>query len=284
MKIVGLKFFANPITLDRSTRANRDVGIDLNCFFIEFSKLNTIPKESAEAMTRLFLHFFTQFTQSLPTLRRTALIALSTWCATGHAADNDRYIRDWISVPLVASAAPESKTVHPGLVTGTPVTVLETNDSSGYTRVRTREGVVGWLSTRYLSEEPSARAQLEQANTELEELHALKTRLADLPPDLRTASQQLIDTRAENTRLQHELADSRRTPSEAAELASENTRLQASNNDLQQQLQARATELQLLRADTSQRQFRDGGLAVAAGMLLIVIGRRLWPKKRSEWS
>lgn len=281
---MGLKFFANPITLDRSAHANRDIAIDLKGFFIEFSKLNTIPKESAEAMARLCLHFFTQFTRSLPALRRIALIALGTWCAGSHAADTDRYIRDWISVPLLASAAPESKTVHPGVVSGTPVTVLETNDSSGYTRVRTREGTVGWLATRYLSEEPSARAQLEQSNAELQELRALKTQLADLPPDLRTASQQLIDTRAENARLQQELADSRRTPNEAAAISSENTRLQASNNDLQQQLQARATELQLLRADTSQQQFRDGGLAVAAGMVLIVIGRRLWPKKRSEWS
>jgi SH3 domain protein len=281
VKNAGLKFFANPITLDRSARANRDIWIDLNGFFIEFSELNTIPKESAEAMARLFFPFFTQFRRPL---RRAALIALGTWCAGGHAADTDRYIRDWISVPLLASAAPESRTMHPGLVSGTPVTVLETNDSSGYTRVRTREGVIGWLSTRYLSEEPSARSQLEQANAELQELRALKARLADLPPDLRSASQQLIDTRAENARLQQEVADSRRTPSEAATLAGENTRLQASNNDLQQQLQARDTELQLLRTDTSRRQFRDGGLAVAAGMLLIVIGRRLWPKKRSEWS
>lgn len=281
MKNAGLKFFANPITLDRSACVNRDIWVDLNGFFIEFSKLNTIPKESAEAMARVFFPFFTQFSRPL---RRAALIALSTWCAASHAADNDRYIRDWISVPLLASPAPESKTMHAGLVSGTPVTVLETNDSSGYTRVRTREGVIGWLSTRYLSEEPSARSQLEQTNAELQELRALKTRLADLPPDLRSASQQLIDTRAENARLQQELADSRRTPSEAAALAGENTRLQASNNDLQQQLQTRDTELQLLRTDTSRRQFRDGGLAVATGMLLIVIGRRLWPKKRSEWS
>jgi SH3 domain protein len=268
----------------------------LDGFFIEFSELNTIPKESAEAMARLSLRFFTYFSRSLracttalsahmaAALRCGALIALGTWCAGSHAADSDRYIRDWIAVPLLASADPDSKTVHAGLVSGTAVTLLETNDSSGFARVRTKEGAVGWLAIRYLSEEPSARAQLEQANAELLELRALKTRLADLPPDLRTASQQLIDARAESARLQQELADSRRTPSEAAALGAENTRLQASNDELQQQLAARDTELQLLRTDTSRRQFRDGGLAVAAGMLLIVIGRRLWPKKRSEWS
>jgi SH3 domain protein len=211
-------------------------------------------------------------------------IVLAAACAAGHAAEGDRYIRDWIAVPLVASAAPESKTVHAGLTSGTPVKVLETNDATGYTRVRTHEGVVGWLATRYLSDEPSARAQLDQVNAELQELRTLKTRMAELPADLRTASQQLIDTRTENARLQQELADSRKTPSEAAALAAENTRLQASNTDLEQQLRTRDTELQVLRGDTSQRQFRDGGLAVAAGMLLIVIGRRLWPKKRSEWS
>lgn len=290
MKNARLKFFANPITLDRSARANRHIGIDLNRFFIEFSELNTIPKETAEAMASLVLHFFTYLPRPLTArlaalLRPGLFIALGIACTGSHAADDsERYIRDWIAVPLLSTAAPESKTVHAGLVSGTQVKVLETSDSKEYTRVRTREGVVGWLATRYLSDEPSARAQLDQAKTELEELRALKSRLNDLPPDLRTASQQLIDLRAENTRIQQELADSRRTPSEAAALGAENTRLQASNDELQQQLQGRDTELQILRADTSQRQFRDGGLAVAVGMVLIVIGRRLWPKKRSEWS
>jgi SH3 domain protein len=268
----------------------------LNGFFIEFSELNTIPKESAEAMARLFLRFFTHPSHSFPrrlaavaaglgaALRGAAIVAAGATCGIAHGADTDRYIRDWIAVPLVASAAPDSKTVHAGLVSGTAVTLLETNDSSGYSRVRTRDGLVGWLATRYLSNEPSARSQLDQANTELQELRTLKTRLNDLPADLRTASQQLIDLRAENARLQQELADSRRTPSEAAALGAENTRLQAASNDLQQQLRNRDAELQLLRTDTSRSQFRDGGLAVAAGMLLIVIGRRLWPKKRSEWS
>lgn len=249
-------------------------------------------------MKRFFSHFSplrsplrsTRSRRAPPGLRRATLlrcglsVALGAAAAGAVAADTDRYIRDWIAVPLLANSAPDSKTVHAGLTSGTAVTVLETNEATGYSRVRTREGAVGWLATRYLSDEPSARFQLEQANAELQELRALKTQLAALPTDLRTASQQLIDARTENSRLQQELADSRRTPSEAAEISAENNRLRSTNEDLQQQLSNRDIELQTLRGDTSQRQFRDGGLAVVAGMLLIAIVRRLWPKKRSEWS
>lgn len=301
MKIVRLKFFANPITLDRAGAAARNISIDLSGFLIKLSKLTTIFKESAEPMERHFqscLYFPHRCSRTSgsnapaarpdrpPALRRLStglLLALATACGSSHA-DDTRYIRDWIAVPLLAGGTADSKTIHNGLVSGTAVTLLETNESSGYSRVRIREGLEGWLATRYLTDEPIARVQLDKANAELEELRKLKAQLTELPADMRAATQQLIDARSENTRLQHELSDSRRTPSEAAEISAENTRLQARNAELQQQQLALETEIRLLRSDQEHTQFRDGALAVIGGMLLVLVVRRLWPKKRSEWS
>ncbi|HSB95001.1 MAG TPA: TIGR04211 family SH3 domain-containing protein [Spongiibacteraceae bacterium] len=203
---------------------------------------------------------------------------------SSNADEPTRYVRDWMSVPLHATATPDSRIVHNGLVSGTAVTVLESDAAKEYSRVRTAEGSEGWIATRYLSTEPAARAQLEKANAELDQLRKLKAQLADLPPDVRAAAQQVVDLRSENTRLQTELDSSQKTPTEAAQLSAENTRLKTDNATLQQQLATLDTERQLLRAEGDQTKFREGALAVIAGMLLAVGVRRFWPKKRSEWS
>jgi SH3 domain protein len=205
--------------------------------------------------------------------------------SVGSRADEPiRYVRDWMAVPLHATADPNSKTVHNGLVSGTQVTVLEGDAGSEFSRVRTSQGTIGWIATRYLTPEPVARLQLEKANAELEELRKLKSQLAALPPDMRATTQQVLDLRGENARLQAELNDSRKTPSEAAQLSAENTRLKADNAALEQRLAGLNAEIKSLHATSERTQFRDGALAVVVGMLVAVGARRLWPKKKSEWS
>lgn len=199
-------------------------------------------------------------------------------------AGRERYVRDWIAVPLLASPAQDSRPLQNGLVTGTALTLLEPQESNGFSHVRTRNGSEGWIGTRYLTAEPIARVQLDKANAELEELRKLKTQLADLPADVRTAAQQLIEVRAQNAELRKALDDAQKTPSEAAALSADNTRLKGENDSLRQQLADRDTEIRLLRDDSGQKQFRAGALAVVAGMLVVLAVRRLWPKKRSEWS
>jgi SH3 domain protein len=200
------------------------------------------------------------------------------------AEDNTRYIRDWISVPLHASVEPDSKIVHNGVVSGSLVTVLATDPTNSYARIRNASGTEGWIATRYLTTEPTARLQLEKANAELAELRKLQTQLTNLPPDLRSAAQQVIDLRGENSRLQAELDACKNTPTEAAPLLAENARIKAEQNTQQQQLATATSELQALRSSTARAQFRDGALAVIAGTLLVLFVRRVWPKKRSEWS
>ena len=55
---------------------------------------------------------------------------------------------------------------------GTRLEILEEDAESGYTRVRTGGGTEGWVLTRYLMGEPSAREQLETLTQQLTSANA----------------------------------------------------------------------------------------------------------------
>src|SRR5690606_40529396 len=61
------------------------------------------------------------------------------------------------------------------LKSGTELTVLD-NDPSGYSKVRTNEGVEGWVLSRYLNNNPSARRS-EEHTSELQSRENLVCRL-----------------------------------------------------------------------------------------------------------
>ena len=50
---------------------------------------------------------------------------------------------------------------------GTELTVLEYDEQSGYARVQTAGGTEGWVLSRYLMDEPSARDQLDTVAKQL---------------------------------------------------------------------------------------------------------------------
>jgi SH3 domain protein len=195
-----------------------------------------------------------------------------------HAADSAvRYVRDWLSIPLRASAAPDSAVVHRGLDSGSAVTLLESDAKSGLSRVRSADGVEGWIASRYLVTEPTARQQLETANAEIAQLRQLNEQLKNQqPPEQR----QLAELQANNVQLQSQLSALQQGPNGIKQLRA----LQQQNAQLQKQITDANGETQMLRGERETTQFRNGALAVIAGALLTLIIPRLWPKKKSEWS
>jgi len=86
-------------------------------------------------------------------------------------AQTTRYVSDELEITMRNGQGVQFS-IRKMLESGTRLDVLET-DPAGYSKVRTSEGVEGWVLTRYLSNSPSARDQLEAsqqrvANLELE--------------------------------------------------------------------------------------------------------------------
>ena len=192
-----------------------------------------------------------------------------------------------MSVPLHESASADSRTVHPGLTSGTALSLLQSEDKNGFSRVRTGEGVEGWIATRYLMTDPTARMQLDRANTELAELRKLTATLqaqqANIPQDQRQAAQQLTQLKIDNQQLQNELRTLQQAPDSATQLAQENIDLKKDNEALHAQVETNNTEMAELRRNKNYTLFREGGIAVIAGALLTLLIANLWPKKKSDW-
>ena len=94
-------------------------------------------------------------------LPRSLLIGFLVVAAIHQVKADTVYIRDTLYVPLRGGQSTEHRILHRGLRSGTELERLETSEDTGYTRVRTPDGLEGWLQTQYLVEEPIASTRLE---------------------------------------------------------------------------------------------------------------------------
>lgn len=220
-------------------------------------------------------------------LRAALCYCILPFAAAPHAEDSVRYVRDWISIPLHQGQTADSAIVHPGVSSGTTLTLVRDDPGSGFARVRTNDGVEGWIASRYLIAEPTARMQLDKINAELDELRKTNARLeqeqSNIPPDQKLAAQQLTQLRADNARLQEDLQTLQQAPDNAIQLAQDNIELKKNNADLLAQMATANSALAGLQRAQNYTLFREGALAVIAGALLTALIPRLKPKKRSEW-
>ena len=82
---------------------------------------------------------------------------------SGLANSRTAYVTDNVEVPLRSGESERSKIVKM-LANGAPLSVFQEDPELGYSYVQTSNGAEGFLLTRYISNEPSGRSQLEAAN------------------------------------------------------------------------------------------------------------------------
>jgi len=172
------------------------------------------------------------------------------------------------------------------LPSGTPLEILEQTDT-GYTRVRTPDGVEGWVRTQYLSQEPIAATRLEQAEKALARLQARNRKLQEELAKLRKRSAELETERkqllASNRKAETELKRLNEVAARPLLLDRQNRELKQENVRLEKELQVLQQENQHLK-DRSQREwFITGALVLFGGLLLGLIIPRIRWRKKSSW-
>lgn len=176
------------------------------------------------------------------------------------SAQKQQYIDDEITVTV--RDAPRNDATFLGTVrSGDRVTVLESLGPQSFARIRTTDGSEGWITARFLTDEPAARDAYDGVRRELGQAQA---RIKTLERDLEQAQNDLQKARP------------------ALELAQENDRLRAQIVELQrgaEQIEQRFNEQKARR----RTMLTGAGLVVGGtllGLILPWIGRN---SRRRRW-
>lgn len=210
-----------------------------------------------------------------------ALAATSTMAETG-------YVTDQYDFNLRSGESTRYKILRQ-LPSGTPLTILDVNEESGYARVQTEDGVTGYMLLRYLQDEPAARNEIEAMRSRLSELKQEPDKLAAKLSTLRDEHEQLLADAAglkqEKQDLESELAEIRHASANAIEIDHERRQLQERVANLLvqvDQLEHRNLELS---NRTKQHWFLIGAAVLAGGVLIgLVLPNLRLRRRRSPWS
>jgi SH3 domain protein len=195
-------------------------------------------------------------------VRRAACFLFLLCLGAGAAAQGAvRYVGDELAITL--REGPGTDTAARGVVvSGMKVQVLERDAASGYARVRTPDNREGWVLERYLKDEPIARDRVE-----------------GLEKELAAAQAELKKLREDHARLLQDFARiSGGQPVASRELVAETQKMREQLERNEREVAAARARYDTVRA--SQRTLLLGGGLVGAGVLLALLLRWLWPKRR----
>lgn len=218
-------------------------------------------------------------------MRRMVAFLILGLAATTAAGQSVRYIQDFIKVPLRTGTSTQNKILRM-LPSGARVELLE-ESGDGYARVRSEEGTEGWILSRYLMEEPSARDRLALAQKSLaaqqDENQSLKREINTLKAHAAEMDRSNKELETTNADLSQELESVRRTAGRSLAIGKENENFRQELARKNDELEALVRENAQLN-DRSQRDWFLAGAGVALGGLVLglIIPRIPW-RRRKRW-
>lgn len=167
---------------------------------------------------------------------------------------------------------------------GTELQVLERDADAGYTRVRTAGGTEGWVLSRYLMSEPSAREQLQTLSGQLSSANttgsSLTNQLSAIRSEYRTAENRIETLEREKAALEKELTEIKRTAANVLSINTENTDLHEQMMDAGIRVDILEQENRELSSQTTRYWFMTGGLVLVIGIILgLWLPRIRWQRR-----
>lgn len=215
-----------------------------------------------------------------------AFICLLSLLAGHLHAQTERYVTD--SLRLEARQGPSTNhRITRMLRSGTRVTVLEEDTEAGYSRVALDDGLELWILTRFLMNEPAARAQLMEAR---ENFIKERDNARDLASQLETMGQtagEIEQSRSalatDKKLLQTELAQIKQAAADTLAIRERNQRLGKQLEVVSMDLDAAKQRNRTLK-ERSERDWFIAGAGVLLGGIIIglVIPKIRW-KRRRGW-
>jgi len=170
------------------------------------------------------------------------------------------------------------------LPSGTALEVLERDDESGYARVRTATGSEGWVLTRYLMNEASAREQLAALTNRLTNANtqgsSLTSQLDAVRSEYTAAARQIATLERDKGRLEQELADVKRTAANVLSINDQNKSLREQLATAEIEVATIEQQNRELTGQTTRYWFITGALVLVVGMVLgIWLPRIRWQRR-----
>lgn len=204
------------------------------------------------------------------------IIFLITLILTGFVqAESVRYVSDQLEIPMRTGQSDRHKILRfPN--SGDALTVLETNEDTGYSLVRTQSGKEGWVMSKYLMDIPSARNRLADAEEKMSRLREIEKEMAALESERNQLNSQ-------NVRLNKQLAEIRRVSSNAVQISEENETLRTKGIEMERNIQMLQQENDSLQDRSYRNWFMTGAAVVIASMIFGILLTRIRWRKKSSW-
>ncbi len=218
------------------------------------------------------------------------IAALLIGAAVSSTADaREVYVSDEQVVTLRSGQGTEFRIVHRGLRSGTKLTVLEEDEGNGYTKVQTGSGIEGWILTRFLMNNPSAKAQLADLREKIRlasqsESEQIET-ITNLQNERDSLAEQLETLQAQHDVLASEYGELQIASGDVINLQNQNLSLGENNAKLSAKVEILTAENERLKDDKTTSQWLYGALIALGGFILALLSGAVKSRKRtSEWA
>ncbi len=197
-----------------------------------------------------------------------------------------RYVTDQFKITMRSGASTSHKILHM-LPSGSKVKVVRADAGSGYTQVRV-SGELGYVLSRHLMKNPSARAQLAGMQARLRELQEapgqLSSKLTALQREhdaLQTAHAELREIKQQ---LERELEGIRRTSADAVRINNERNELRKNVATMTRERENLKQENRDLANQSTQQWFLIGAGVIILGIIIgLILPHLRFQRRKSSW-
>jgi SH3 domain protein len=165
--------------------------------------------------------------------------------------------------------------------------VLERDADSGYSRVRTPGGTEGWVLSRYLMSEPSAREQLTKLSSQLTNANSrgssLDSQMTAVKAEYDSANKEIASLEREKAAVEKELAEIKRTAANVLAINNQNKTLMDQLAAAQIRGDTLEQENRQLTGQTTRYWFMAGALVLLFGIILGIWLPRIRWQRRSRY-
>jgi SH3 domain protein len=214
------------------------------------------------------------------------LIAVTALSASAMVAAQTRYVTDDFKVMLRTGPSVQNKIVD-SLNSGTRLEVLREDAGNGHSQVQTSNGKIGYVLTRFLSDNRSARSRLKYLESQLKQLRSKPGELQALLVTSQDENQLLI---TQNTQLTNQYAEASKeleqikaVSADAVNLSQRSAKLEIEVQQLLLQLDDIRIQNEVLKDQSAKRWFVLGVGAILVGLLLGWILSIAQRPRRQSW-